>query len=618
MADLKKYNVGELRSAQILYSYGVGSLIDLPYFSVMLMGLDFWDVRNSKEIVEARLLQSIRGLFQFEYAAVKKLLFLPMPEGSLDGIPGEQLVGVPVKTFPRWFRCPQCNRLSEISPYNIELEADSYKPENSRYSHKSCKHSKGTKYPTAIPVRRLVACKNGHIDDFPWSYFVHGGDSKCNGPFRWIENGVSGTVDEIIIHCDGCDKNQNLVKAYSDPNSLPKCNGKHPHLGKDFVGQECGIDLMPIVLGASNSWFSISRSTLSIPEGESELAATVEQNWDTLSDIESLVEVKVSKKHIEALTNYSDEDILSEIQKKKSSTDTTVKTEASNEKDLKAPEWRILSSALPKNDKDFKTTFVSTPDGYDKYFSRILKVERLREVTALLGFSRLESLGEFGDYENIPPATAPISKRDITWLPAIEVKGEGIFFQFNEVEIKKWLEKESLNDLRERFMKSHIAFRKARNHREPYTALFPDMRYVLLHSFSHAIMRQLSLDCGYSSSSLKERIYSRNEGDGGGAQAGVLIYTSASDSEGTLGGLVRLAEPDFLKRTLDQMKEDMAICSSDPLCSEHEPEANGLAIHGSSCHSCLLAPETACESGNKYLDRKVLVNTIRISDIGFF
>lgn len=614
MAELRNYNVGELRSAQILYSYGVGSLIDLPYFSVMLMGLDFWETKNSREIEEPRLLQSIRK--QFQYATVKKLKFLPMPEGSLDAIPGEQLVGVPVKTFPRWFRCPACDRLSEISPSNIELEADSYKPENSRYAHKSCKHSKGRKYPTALPVRRLVACRNGHMDDFPWSYFVHKGESSCKGPFRWRENGVSGSVDEIVIYCDGCDASQNLVKAFSNPESLGNCNGKHPHLGKDFVDKKCDAELKPIVLGASNSWFSISRSTLSIPGGESELSSIIDLNWDKISDIESSTEIKTIKKFIEGLNLYSDEEIFSEIQKRKNPSGTAVK-EGENERDLKAPEWKILSSSPIKNDKDFKTTIVNTPDGYERFFSRILKVERLREVTALLGFSRLESLGEFGDYEELP-ATAPISKREIDWLPSIEVKGEGIFFQFNEVEIRKWLKKENLNDLQAKFLKSHEAFRKARNKPEPHSALFPDMRYILLHSFSHAIMRQLSLDCGYSSSSLKERIYSRNEGDVGGAQAGVLIYTSASDSEGTLGGLVRLAEPDFLKRTLDQMKEDMSICSSDPLCSEHEPEANGLAIHGSSCHSCLLAPETACESGNKYLDRKVLVNTIRISDIGFF
>jgi hypothetical protein len=95
--------------------------------------------------------------------------------------------------------------------------------------------------------------------------------------------------------------------------------------------------------------------------------------------------------------------------------------------------------------------------------------------------------------------------------------------------------------------------------------------------------------------------------------AGILIYTAAPDSEGTLGGLVDLGNPAFLGRHLQQALESMRVCASDPLCSEHAPSSDGRGIHGACCHACLFAPETSCERGNRYLDRSVLVGTFASS-----
>lgn len=124
-------------------------------------------------------------------------------------------------------------------------------------------------------------------------------------------------------------------------------------------------------------------------------------------------------------------------------------------------------------------------------------------------------------------------------------------------------------------------------------------------------MRQLALECGYSAASLRERLYCSDATDDDGPMAGVLIYTAAPDSEGTLGGLVSLGRPAQLDRHIEQALEQMRLCASDPLCSEHKPGAeNDLTPHGAACHACLFAPETSCERGNKYLDRLVLTETV--------
>ena len=139
-----------------------------------------------------------------------------------------------------------------------------------------------------------------------------------------------------------------------------------------------------------------------------------------------------------------------------------------------------------------------------------------------------------------------------------------------------------------------------------------------LHSFSHILMRALALESGYSLASLRERIYSRAPDEESGPMTGVLIYTAATDSEGTLGGLASMGAPSVLQRHIKKALYDAALCASDPLCAENMPGLDGRSIHAAACHNCLFAPETSCERGNKYLDRTVLVPTVEKSDLAFF
>jgi hypothetical protein len=140
----------------------------------------------------------------------------------------------------------------------------------------------------------------------------------------------------------------------------------------------------------------------------------------------------------------------------------------------------------------------------------------------------------------------------------------------------------------------------------------------MIHSLAHVLLRQLSIECGYSTASIRERIYARPPDAEGGPMAGLLIYTAAPDSEGTLGGLVGLAKPATLERHLDQALRSAALCSSDPLCSEHHAWRDGVTLHGAACHACLFAPESSCERGNRYLDRSLLVQTFSGPSAAFF
>ena len=316
------------------------------------------------------------------------------------------------------------------------------------------------------------------------------------------------------------------------------------------------------------------------------------------------------------LGQYTDHEIWDEIQAHSQNASTF----SEESPDLKAPEWQVFSQYDPSlNTSDFRIRPApAPPTRYTDFLQQVMFVERLREVQAMIGFTRLDALGELTDPDlsmQIDPA--PISRLSPTWVPATEVHGEGIFLQFKEQRLLDWLKKREVQAREREFFAAHQNWRRSHN-LEPAEAGFPGMRYIFLHSFSHALMRQLALECGYNAASISERIYARPSNAPGGPMAGILIYTSAPDSEGTLGGLVRLAEAKILERLIDQALEDMRLCASDPLCAEHQPGQSSQTLHAAACHACLFAPETSCERGNKYLDRSTLVPTVQYDDLAFF
>ena len=128
----------------------------------------------------------------------------------------------------------------------------------------------------------------------------------------------------------------------------------------------------------------------------------------------------------------------------------------------------------------------------------------------------------------------------------------------------------------------------------------------------------MAMEAGYTAASIRERIYAREAGEIGGPMAGILLYTAASDSEGTLGGLVKLGEPETLERHILAALENAALCASDPTCAEHGPSDDGMSLHAAACHACLFAPETSCEKGNRYLDRALVTGTFDATQAAFF
>lgn len=384
----------------------------------------------------------------------------------------------------------------------------------------------------------------------------------------------------------------------------------------------CKEDARAILLGSSNSWFPTALSALSIPRAVDKLGRLVEEQWSELTDLDSLDEVRLIGKKLKKFqsliplfSEFKEEEIWAAIEAKRKGAG---KGEGPAE-DLKLPEWQVFSNPdSAVESKDLKLRRVAPPKGYEAFFEDTVLVERIREVRALLGFTRIESNSDFAEATVLKDGRlTPLRRESPTWLPASEVRGEGIFLRIRENALTAWEAKPQVQSLQEEFLDSHKAWRKLRK-LEPAGADFPGIRLMLLHSLSHALMRQIVLDCGYTAASVRERLYSRRAGEDGGPMAGILLYTAAPDSEGTLGGLVELGDPVTLGRHLQQALESMRLCASDPLCAEHRPDTIGRSIHGACCHACQFAPETSCERGNRYLDRAVLVETFCGLGTSFF
>jgi hypothetical protein len=273
------------------------------------------------------------------------------------------------------------------------------------------------------------------------------------------------------------------------------------------------------------------------------------------------------------------------------------------------PEWKLFSMPDPaKNGENLRLRVGTPPAKYAPWIDSVVLIERLREVQALAGFTRLEPAADDSNAK-----LAPLRRGPAEWVPAAEVRGEGLFLRLSETKLPEWLVK--AQPLEAQFFSAHRRWRVQRG-LEPALG-FPGLRYALLHSLSHALIRQFSVECGYAAASLRERIYSSTP-DEEETMAGILIYTAAPDSEGTLGGLVTLGGTANLEQHLNQALEGLEICSSDPLCAETLPEQAFMSLHGAACHSCLFLPETSCERGNRYLDRSVLVPTMERAEFAFF
>ena len=552
---------------------------------MIVAGLDDWNESTARRVDEPRLSAKLHVSF----------FRRPPYYRSGDGPEG----GLPARLFPSFLVCPSCNRLAPNSRF--EFSDDRRGPEYScRASHRD-----GRNRVAVFPARFMVACAKGHLDDFPWSHYVHGDQVPCDADLELRDSGQTGSITDLWVHCPRHDVSRNLGQAMGKGarKLLPHCSGARPWLGN--LGSEACTDEVRVLLrGASNAYFPVVESAISVPPWSDPIQLAIGEYIEELQKVESVDDMIGFLKFVNApsLGEWEPDRLWDALQRRR--------TGVVDEEDLRGREWAAFTSGRHHIDQrsEFQIRPVSVPLEIAPFASGLTQVLRLREVRALRGFTRIDPIpdvGDLGEVEAVATGLAHISRQRKNWLPGVDLRGEGVFLQLDEAALKEWESRAAVKDLAHRYELAQASWHQERSRK--VTRLRP-LRYVLLHTLAHVLIRQFGLDCGYSSASLRERIYCTS---GGEPMAGILIYTATPDSEGSLGGLVEMARPELFGPLVARALEDSQLCANDPLCADREANRKGTQLNGAACHACLLESETSCEAGNNYLDRAVLHGTLR-------
>ncbi|RSS18863.1 DUF1998 domain-containing protein [Streptomyces sp. WAC08401] len=587
-----------VRQSQTVVPFGVGAVFDIQGESFVATGIGDWPSRGRQKLESPRLASRL-GVTGF-YAA---------PATANDRFDVPDAPGAPYIRFPSWLFCGSCRRMKR---WRIADEKPGQPPRCP-----SCSPVR-----TLAPMRFVQICQAGHLSDVDWWFWAHsrreaGERRQCEERerLRFLVSERASGLEALSVTCTakGCGAARDLLDILGTHGM--RCSGRNPW---QRTGErvECPRPVQVVQRTAGNLYYPIVHSALDIPEtdlpadhGDEALAAKVRAHdlWVSLCRVAATPRAGVFRTMIQEDTGADDVLLDALIAEETGQSPSSPEASSSDAQtgparpDLSREEWAAFTTPAPPATRDFalrETTLGLAGEDADPWaalgrrFGRIVLADRLREVRALSGFTRVSPDATF-----VPADTA----RRLKWLPAVEVFGEGIFLTLDPAALTAW---EAGRDVRRRVagMRGDLERSFQRDRLEALTGPELSPRFVLLHTLAHLLIRQLSFESGYTTASLRERVYARPEQD----QYGILVYTAAGDAEGTLGGLVRQGEPPRLAETLVRMTETAAWCSADPLCAEHTGQGFGN-LNRAACHACALLPETSCETGNTLLDRSLVV-----------
>jgi len=595
----------QIRSGQLITTFGPGAMVDLPDCSIIVGGLDGWryPADNIPVIDEPRLVGKLKRLLEVENLTLRR------PPASNDD-PQSGGPCITVWSFPEWFIVQHREPVVTKGGFKARRLVHFQQLDKGKFRD----HDRKT-HPV-VPVRFVRACRKGHVGDIDWKAFVHGAGSTCMRDMWMEERGTSGDLSEVWVRCEcGEDRSMNQA-AMLALKALGNCNGSRPWLGPN-QNERCGEPSRLLIRSASNAYFPQLMSVISLGsenDGD-DLQKAVKGLWDDfLVDVEEIADLeKMRRKPTvrNALESYTDAEVMEAIQREQvgsSIEDVPVKQ---FEFDVLSQAKEEIGSDRPDGDSDFyaRTLPKHRWDApWMKPFERVVLVHRLREVIAQVGFTRFEAAGPDIQGElAIEVQRAPLAQ-ETSWLPALENRGEGLFIQVSRKAITDWLVRP---EVVERGRALATGFNLWKEAHPTSKREFPGLAYYMLHTFSHLLLTSISLECGYPASSLRERVYA---GDG---RFGILLYTGSPDAEGTLGGLIETGRG--IKHHIYRAIELGSLCSNDPVCASHLPvQHDPLLLHGAACHGCALIAETSCEQSNNFLDRALVVPTVEGLGAEFF
>ena len=629
-------NTGAMRRAQLVTPFGVGAMsVLVDGTSVITAGLDHWYEPEGRD--DPAMEEYQEHDWRLEARLRVNELRLP-PDYRYQGHGDDQRnvkLTVPALRFPRWHFCMYCKRL-ERSTLTMR---EAVRCENKEH---------GNSKPRMSQVPFVTICAAGHLDDFPFDAWVHRtANPSCKGPLRLRSIGGDGLEGQQVV-CDRCgkkrslgriteahDKNKEQHTFFSDNLSSPDdpylCSGARPWLAEDEGA--CGLPMRGALRGAGNIYFPKVESSIYLPWKEGSVSAemhdlmrhpAVSATMRTLHNIFGVdLEAGILRSQLrenvppELFGPIPDEELIAGYRDLVGSGDEGNESDEESDAEFLTgnDEWRYPEFQLIREtpiDDYLTATDPGLHTDLSSHLERVRSVDVLRETRALRGFTRV-----YDDVLKLSAGKALLRRETLPssqdWLPAYVVKGEGIYLELDPAQLAAWESRREVQARAQRITDQYGKFTARRGGQG--RALTP--RFVLLHTLGHLLINELVFTCGYSSASLRERLYVSTNAER--EMAGLLIYTAAGDSEGTMGGLVRMARPDNLRAVFVSAVSGARWCSTDPVCMEAGEQGQGPdSCNLAACHGCALLPETSCEEFNRFLDRGLVIGTFTDPTLGYF
>lgn len=604
---------GQIRQSQLIGAYGAGAMVDLLQHAVIISGLDDWNhVGDRLAVEEPRLKDRLEELYKIKLDDEDYFRLAPAGE---DAEPNPRL-GVRALEFPAWFVCHRCRRLAHRKGLGEATHKD-----GRRY------HDCEPKGAPMVPVRFVGSCPRGHLQDFPWIDFAHWGKDRCKNPELWFYEGAHGDFSEIRVTCS-CGVSQRLANVNAEAFVLT-CHGERPWLPRGHAEPSCDNPLRLLVRTASNSYFAMVLSALSVPDPDNvirdALSRDTERIKKRLEKSEDRLRDFLDDDHDQLVAAHGIDAVLAQAK-------LLADGQSAPRLPIRTGEYLQLTQyaepAKTGESFDEATPFVarSIPvhPSLTARVRSVALVHRLREVRVQFGFTRLEpaSADNQGEPDSLDVRRAPLAV-DAQWLPAATVQGEGIFVELCPDALEAWSNRRAVQaraaELDAGWKQWHDARPRQGSDGKRKTPPTLGAKFYLLHSLSHLLITTIAMDCGYAASAIRERIYCGPYDDDASVMAGIMLYTGTVGSEGTLGGLVE--QGGRMHEHIARALRAGSLCSNDPLCGSHSPEGDlsDRLLEGAACHGCLFISESSCERFNRYLDRALVVPVVgQPSELAFF
>ncbi|RUM47437.1 MAG: hypothetical protein DSY47_06945 [Hydrogenothermus sp.] len=618
----------EVRRSQFIRTYGPGAIIETPRTPAIILSFNTGsnppDFLKNGYLIKDPILESYLKSIMKKYAGTDidvkdlrvRVFELPFSsEGSA--------VRFSAKNFQKWYLCP------------IHKNLWKFKPNEQR----DCPECRGNRPTNSTPIRFIQACKNGHLDDIQWDTEVHtiykNGKPvrkiKCNSThFKW-EGPGTGTA-ETKIKCKKCNMSIKLSDLY---NRELKCTGRFPEKEKPWAkaGEEfnenCKEKASIVLRMASNLRIPEVESIFMVwprsDEVGSILASNVGLSAEILKTIEFYEKGRLSDDELkEEFLNIIDEALQEKrlskeeynrlVKIKKNIPSLKRRLEYIKKMENKSYTFRDIidieygnlkegirigkSEDLPETGRKYLE--INSNRTISKKFLSVTPIDILTVVETQVAYRRL-------DLEKGKPVLVSKTGDDGTYyFPSIMITGEGIFFDFDKIELNKT---ETYSSWLRAFNRRYDEYNQGflfKIEKEKYE-LHP--AFVFLHTFAHLLIKALSLYSGYPSTSIREKIYitdTNRETPSGG----IVIYTATEDEGGAMGGLISLVEEKRLQKIFSRIVNLAYACSNDPVCIENKFSRGKYA--GASCYSCTAISETSCDHRNLWLDRNLFIENINL------